>query len=307
MRFITSKRISSDSDTDNEEYPRKKSNLLQPPSPPLRINSNVQYNPSSSTSVQSLQITHCHWPCTTNFPVGFSVGHVSPAICNTPTTSSTSQHSPSTAHDTTLVSVAKVVPDIGQDIQADLCTLFTDVPSSSSLSAMSFHSGGSNLRPYLEAILKTVHEIKVTQTIHGNILNAFVQQKNVVSQASQLSRGIIPIKELHDFQLLNNQLKTDYNISKALASHLSSRGGRKVFEAVARMMKAMMPVNIALQFNYSGTNNKKGIKGTDFFIILCSAVQQNVLTSSATAKDIKIAIGKWFTGANLIMQNVKVL
>ena len=27
------------------------------------------------------------------------------------------------------------------------------------------------------------------------------------------------------------------------------------------------------------------------------AVQQNVLTSCATKKDIKIAVGKWFTGA----------
>ena len=27
------------------------------------------------------------------------------------------------------------------------------------------------------------------------------------------------------------------------------------------------------------------------------AVQQNVLTSIATTKDIKIAVGKWFTGA----------
>ncbi|XP_065644898.1 uncharacterized protein LOC136075484 [Hydra vulgaris] len=116
-RFITSKRISSDSDTDNEEHPRKKSNLLQPPSPPPRINSNVQYNPSSSTSVQSLQITPCCPPCTTNSPVGFSVGHVSPAICSTPTTSSTSQHTPLTANDTTLVSVAEVAPDIGQNIQ----------------------------------------------------------------------------------------------------------------------------------------------------------------------------------------------
>ncbi|XP_065673907.1 uncharacterized protein LOC136090859 [Hydra vulgaris] len=213
-RFITSKRISSGSDTDNEEYPRKKSNLLQPPSPPPRINSNVQYNPSSSTSVQSLQITPCQPPCTTNSPVGFSVGHVSPAICSTPTTSSTSQHIPLTAHETAIVSVAEVVPDIGQDIQADLCTLLTDVPSSSSLSAMNFHSG--------------------------------VQQKNVVSQASQLSRGNIPKKELHDFQLLNDKLKTNYNISKALVSHLSSLGGRKVFEAVARMMRAVMPDNIAL-------------------------------------------------------------
>ncbi len=75
---------------------------------------------------------------------------------------------------------------------------------------------GSNVRPYLEAILKTVQEIKVTQTIHGNILNALVQQRNAVSQASQISRGIIPIKELHDFQLLNDRLKTDGNISKAL-------------------------------------------------------------------------------------------
>ncbi|XP_065664558.1 uncharacterized protein LOC136086203 [Hydra vulgaris] len=242
-------------------YSQKKVKFAATSQSPPRINSNVQYNPSSSTSVQSLQITPCQPPCTTNSPVGFSVGHVSPAICSTPTTSSTSQHTPLTAHETTLVSVAEVVPDIGQDIQADLCTLLTDVPSSSSLSAMNFHSGGSNLRPYLEAILKTVQEIKVTQTIHLNILNALVQQKNVVSQASQLSRGIIPIKELHDFQLLNDMLKTDYNISKALVSHLSSLGGRKVFEAVARMMKAVMPDNIALQFNYSGTNKKKRNKG----------------------------------------------
>lgn len=209
-------------------------------------------------------------PCTSNSPAALSVTNVLPTIFSIPTTSPTSQCTLA-SHDTNLTSVGEVVPDNGQ---------------------------GSNLKSYLEAILKTVQEIKVTQTIHGNILNALVQQRNAVSQASQLSRGIIPIKDLHDFQLLNNRLKTDDNISKPLVAHLSSLGGRKVFQAVARMVQAVMPDNnLALQFNYSGINNKNGLKETKIFNILCSAVQQNVLTSSATKKDIEIAVGKWFTGA----------
>ena len=85
------------------------------------------------------------------------------------------------------------------------------------LNTLLFCFVGSNLRPYSKAILKTVQEIKVTQTIHGNNLNTLVQQRNAVSQASQLFRGnIILIKEFHDFQLLNDRLKTDGNISKAL-------------------------------------------------------------------------------------------
>ena len=88
------------------------------------------------------------------------------------------------------------------------------------------------MRPYLEAILKTVQEIKVTQTIHGNILNALVRQRNAISQASQLSRGCIPIKDLHDFQLLNNRLKTDDNISKALVREQVIVRTQYIFQAL---------------------------------------------------------------------------
>ena len=105
--LITSKRIYSDSDTDNEKCPSKKSNLLQPPSPPPRISSTiytppVQYNPSHSTSIQS-----------SNSPAALSVTHVSPAIFSIPTTSSTSQCTLA-AHDMTLISVGEVVPDNGR-------------------------------------------------------------------------------------------------------------------------------------------------------------------------------------------------
>ena len=116
--LITSKRIYSDSDIDNEERPSKKSNLLQPPSPPPKISSTiymppVQYNPSQSTSIQSLQmITHLP-PCTLNSPAALSVTHVLPAIFSIPTTSLTSQCTLA-SHDTTLTSVGEVVPDNSQ-------------------------------------------------------------------------------------------------------------------------------------------------------------------------------------------------
>ncbi len=121
-RLITAKRISSDSDTDNEERPSKKTNLLQPPSPPPRINSTiytspVQYNSSSSTSIQSLQMTPRLPPCTSISPAALSVTQVSSAMCSTPTSSSTSQRTSLAAHDTTLVTVAEIVPNNGQDSQ----------------------------------------------------------------------------------------------------------------------------------------------------------------------------------------------
>ena len=56
--------------------------------------------------------------------------------------------------------------------------------------------------------------------------------RNAVAQASQLSRGIIPIKDLHDFQLLNNQLKTDDNISKALVREKTIFRFRYIFQAI---------------------------------------------------------------------------
>ena len=115
---ITSKRIYSDSDTDNEECLSKKSNLLQPPSPPPRISSTiymppVQYNLSHSTSIQSLQMTTHLPPCTSNSPAALSVTDVLPAIFSIPTTNSTSQCTLA-SHDTTLTSVGEVVPDNGQ-------------------------------------------------------------------------------------------------------------------------------------------------------------------------------------------------
>jgi hypothetical protein len=61
-----------------------------------------------------------------------------------------------------------------------------------------------------------LQEIKVTQSIHGNMLNSLMQQRNLSGQATRLSRAIIPLKKADDVDQLNNQLKADENLFKSM-------------------------------------------------------------------------------------------
>ncbi len=70
-------------------------------------------------------------------------------------------------------------------------------------------------RPYMETIIKMLQEIKVTQAIHGNMLNGVLQNKNTAGQ-TPLPRGIIPLKAAAELDTLNNRLRTDESIFNAL-------------------------------------------------------------------------------------------
>ena len=56
-------------------------------------------------------------------------------------------------------------------------------------------------------------------------------------------------------------------------THLSILGGRTTTEAVGRMMDKVLPdSDVELKFNFIGSNDKKALKETELFHVLCSKI-----------------------------------
>ncbi|XP_065650751.1 uncharacterized protein LOC136078863 [Hydra vulgaris] len=113
-------------------------------------------------------------------------------------------------------------------------------------------------------LLKVCVDIQQTQAIHTNMLNAMLSQGNVVVQASRLPDGIIfPMDTIKAFDAIEMKLK-DINIANIIVNFLAGIGGRKVDEAIRRMMQQLLNNNLALQFNCQRGQSKRVLKGTEF-------------------------------------------
>nr|XP_047137089.1 uncharacterized protein LOC124813713 [Hydra vulgaris] len=134
--------------------------------------------------------------------------------------------------------------------------------------------------------------IQQTQNIHTNMLNAMLQQGNVAVQASQLPDGIIlPMDTMKAFDAMEKKLK-DSNIANIIVNLLADLGGKKVDEAVRRMMQQLLSNNLALQFNCQRGMTKKVLKGTEVFQVVYRALKRNALTSAYTQKDFEVSLAK---------------
>ncbi|XP_065673707.1 uncharacterized protein LOC136090751 [Hydra vulgaris] len=146
-------------------------------------------------------------------------------------------------------------------------------------------------------LLKVCVDIQQTQAIHTNMLNAMLSQGNVMVQPSRLPDGIIfPMDTMKAFDAIEMKLK-DINIANIIVNFLAGIGGRKVDEAIRRMMQQLLNNNLALQFNCQRGQSKRVLKGTELFQVIYKALKLNNLTSTCTMKDFEMSLAKWLIGA----------
>ncbi|XP_065666759.1 uncharacterized protein LOC136087564 [Hydra vulgaris] len=125
-----------------------------------------------------------------------------------------------------------------------------------------------------------------------------LSQGNVMVQASRLPDGIIfPMDTMEAFDAIEMKLK-DINIANIIQVNiLAGIGGRKVDEAVRRMMQQLLNNILALQFNCQRGQSKRVLKGTELFQVIYKTLKLNSLRSTCTMKDFGMSLAKWVIAA----------
>lgn len=92
---------------------------------------------------------------------------------------------------------------------------------------------------------------------------------------------------------LDEQLKSDKTVEKALVRHLSLIGGRTAEDTVRRTMSYCLSNTLAQKYNWIGKGEKAGFAHTELNNTIYRAIQQNRSTRKATKAEVEHTQKAW--------------
>lgn len=159
-------------------------------------------------------------------------------------------------------------------------------PSTSSIREF---NGFDIIAKHLARLEKRIDDIQSTLT---DISNKLFPQ--TVPDSVNLPDDLkLPCQSQEDIAKLEQWLAIPEN-EAVLKTRLSLVGGKKVQNIVRRILEKLFTNQLAVNYNWTGKNNKNPLKDLRCVKVLCGAVRQNKYTAYAKDDEIRDTITSWF-------------
>ncbi|XP_071400917.1 hemicentin-2-like isoform X2 [Centroberyx affinis] len=144
-------------------------------------------------------------------------------------------------------------------------------------------------------ILMVLEEIKETQQIQRQMINALLKQGDCAS-AILPDGANFPLASIEDVNSIEQRL-VETAFMNNVVSIIRDIGGATLDEAIQRIMAFLMTNDLALQYNLAGCHGKRAFETLRLFEVIYGGLKKNKMTQTVNKKEAKKAISKWFKGA----------
>ncbi|XP_056101434.1 uncharacterized protein LOC130080162 [Rhinichthys klamathensis goyatoka] len=145
-------------------------------------------------------------------------------------------------------------------------------------------------------LLTLLEEVKETQRVHSNMLNALLKQHNHESLPNVPEEAVFPLTTTEEVEAMNEKL-LDPRFMSSVVAMVADVGGSSLDDATRRMMRFLISNEVAIQYSLFGRHGKKRFRDLRLFEVIYGGLKKNSLTKEVNQKQAEKALTKWFTEA----------
>ncbi|XP_057202341.1 uncharacterized protein LOC130561785 [Triplophysa rosa] len=145
-------------------------------------------------------------------------------------------------------------------------------------------------------LLTLLEEVKKTQRVHSNMLNALLKQRDHGPLQEVTDDVVFPLRTMEDVEAMNEKLD-DSGLMSSVGAMVADVGGSSLDDATRRMMRFLISNDVAIEYNLFGRHGKRRFKDLRLFKVIYGGLKKNALTKNTNQKEAEKSLSKWFTGA----------
>ncbi|XP_077561351.1 uncharacterized protein LOC144176636 isoform X2 [Haemaphysalis longicornis] len=151
------------------------------------------------------------------------------------------------------------------------------------------------LLAFMQRILTTLNEIKLTQQKHSQCLAQLLSgSENEPHHSQEIPQ--LPFAKIEDLLEFDEELSRSKEARAGMKKHMVIQGGNSAKQKASRILKSLLPWDVAVEFSWFGAKGKKKFCELNICKLMCTVLTDNK-AAPATLKEVEQASMSWFRHA----------